>query len=193
MVLDISQELYSCKVFPGDPAPERQVLSRIREGAVCNLTALRLCAHNGTHIDAPYHFVEEGRTLGELEPELFLGPACVCTCSGPLGAEQAEGMLRLAARCGAETRLLLRGGGVVMPEAARVFAASPLVLLGVESQTVGPEDAPMEVHRILLGADKVLLEGLRLGFVPDGRYFLSALPLHLGGGDGAPCRAVLMT
>ena len=82
---------------------------------------------------------------------------------------------------------------LVTAEAARVFAASPLRLLGVESQTVGPEDAPMEVHRILLGADKVLLEGLRLARVPDGRYFLSALPLNLGDADGAPCRAVLMT
>ena len=169
------------------------MLSRIRDGAVCNLTALRLCAHNGTHIDAPYHFIEEGRTVGELEPERFLGPAFVCSCSGPLGGEQAERMLRLAFRCGAGERLLLRGSGTVTPEAARVFAGSPLVLLGVESQTVGPEEAPMEVHRILLGADKVLLEGLRLGGIPDGRYFLSALPLHLGGGDGAPCRAVLMT
>ena len=51
----------------------------------------------------------------------------------------------------------------------------------------------MEVHLILLGAEKVLLEGLRLGRVPDGRYFLSALPLNLGDADGAPCRAVLMT
>ncbi len=193
MVLDISQELYSCKVFPGDPAPEREVLSRIRDGAVCNLTALRLCAHNGTHIDAPYHFIEEGRTVGDLEPELFLGPAFVVSCSGPLTGERAESVLHLAGKCGASQRLLLRGDCVVTAEAARVFAPSPLRLLGVESQTVGPEEAPMEVHRILLGAGKVLLEGLRLGFVPDGRYFLSALPLHLGGGDGAPCRAVLMT
>ena len=82
---------------------------------------------------------------------------------------------------------------MVTAEAARVFAASSLRLIGVESQTVGPEEAPMEVHLILLGAEKVLLEGLRLMRVPDGRYFLSALPLNLGDSDGAPCRAVLMT
>ena len=193
MVIDISQELYSCRVYPGDPAPEREQLSSIAEGGVCNLTALRLCAHNGTHADAPYHFIEKGRTVGELEPEIFLGPAFVCTCAGSIGAEAAERMLRLAEKAGGEERLLLRGDGVVTAEAARVFAASPLRLLGVEGQTVGPEEAPMEVHLILLGADKVLLEGLRLSAVPDGRYFLSALPLRLGGGDGAPCRAVLMT
>ena len=191
MVYDISQELFSCRVFPGDPAPERERLSRIAQGAVCNLTALRLCAHNGTHIDAPYHFIEDGRTVDRLEPELFLGPAYVHAHEGELGAGEAEVCLRLAEGAGAGERLLLRGRCVVTAGAARVFAASPLRLLGVESQTVGPEEAPMEVHLILLGADKVLLEGLRLSAVPEGKYFLSALPLNLGGGDGAPCRAVL--
>ena len=193
MVLDISQELFSCRVYPGDPAPKRERISSMAEGAAYNLTALSLCAHNGTHADAPFHFIREGKTVGELDPAVFLGPAFVCTCAGALGGERADSLLRLAARCGAPERILLRGDCVVTAEAARVFAASPLRLLGVESQTVGPEEAPMEVHLILLGADKVLLEGLRLGQVPDGRYFLSALPLNLGDADGAPCRAVLMT
>ena len=191
MIYDITQELYSCKVFPGDPAPEREVLSRVADGAVCNLSALRLCAHNGTHIDAPYHFIEEGRTVDRLEPEIFLGPAYVYAHEGDLDGEGAEACLRMAERVGAGERLLLRGRCTVTAGAARVFAASPLRLLGVESQTVGPEEAPMEVHLILLGADKVLLEGLRLSAVPEGKYLLSALPLNLGGGDGAPCRAVL--
>jgi len=193
MILDISQELFSCRVFPGDPAPKRERISSMEDGAAYNLTALSLCAHNGTHADAPFHFLREGKTVGELDPAIFLGPAFVYTCAGELTGERAEALLGLAARCGAGQRLLLRGDCVVTAEAARVFAASPLRLLGVESQTVGPEEAPMEVHLILLGADKVLLEGLRLGRVPDGRYFLSALPLNLGEADGAPCRAVLMT
>ena len=193
MILDISQELFSCRVFPGDPAPKRERISSMEDGAAYNLTALSLCAHNGTHADAPFHFIREGKTVGELDPGIFLGPAFVYTCAGELTGERAEDLLGLAARCGAGQRLLLRGDCVVTAEAARVFAASSLRLLGVESQTVGPEEAPMEVHLILLGAEKVLLEGLRLGRVPDGRYFLSALPLNLGDADGAPCRAVLMT
>ena len=191
MVYDISQELFSCRVYPGDPAPRREVLSRIAGGAVCNLSALSLCAHNGTHIDAPYHFIEGGRTVDALEPEIFLGPALVCAWTGDLDGPAAEACLRMAEEAGAGERLLLKGVCTVTAGAARVFASSPLRLLGVESQTVGPEAAPMEVHRILLGADKVLLEGLRLGAVPEGTYLLSALPLNLGGGDGAPCRAVL--
>ena len=77
-------------------------------------------------------------------------------------------------------------------EAAEAFAAANILLLGNESQTVGPENAPMQVHLILLSADVVLLEGVRLSEVPEGAYFLSAAPLNLAGAEGSPCRAVLV-
>lgn len=67
-----------------------------------------------------------------------------------------------------------------------------ILTLGNESQTVGPENAPMEVHLILLGANVVLLEGIRLSEVSEGVYFLNAAPLNLSGPDGSPCRAVLI-
>ncbi|MBQ8931637.1 MAG: cyclase, partial [Ruminiclostridium sp.] len=67
-----------------------------------------------------------------------------------------------------------------------------ILLLGNEPQTVGPQNAPMEVHLILLGADVVLLEGIRLSEVNEGVYFLNAAPLNLSGSDGSPCRAVLI-
>ena len=77
-------------------------------------------------------------------------------------------------------------------EAAKVFAAHNIFLYGNESQTVGPLDAPMAVHLVMLGAEIVLLEGIRLGGVEEGVYFLNAAPINLGGSDGAPCRAVLI-
>ncbi|MBQ6061792.1 MAG: cyclase, partial [Clostridia bacterium] len=76
---------------------------------------------------------------------------------------------------------------------ARVFANKGIKLFGNESQTVGPEDAPMEVHLIMLGAKVVLLEGIRLANVPEGVYLLHAAPLNLGGAEGAPCRATLIS
>ena len=69
MIYDISQELFSCRVFPGDPAPERKRLLSLEDGAICNLSALSLCAHNGTHVDAPFHFIPYGRTIDELLKE----------------------------------------------------------------------------------------------------------------------------
>ena len=88
--------------------------------------------------------------------------------------------------------ILIKGKAEVSAEAARVFADAGVWLIGNESQTVGPENAPMEVHLILLGAEVVLLEGIRLAHVPEGVYLLNAAPLNLGGADGAPCRAILM-
>ena len=75
MIYDISQPLYECEVFPGDPKPEKTELLRISKGAVCNLTAISLCAHNGTHIDAPYHFIEGGKGVDQIDLNRFIGPA----------------------------------------------------------------------------------------------------------------------
>ena len=87
---------------------------------------------------------------------------------------------------------MVKGNAVMTKEAAKVFAEAGIYLFGNESQTVGPEDAPMEVHLIMLGAEIVLLEGIRLGNIEEGVYLLNAAPLNLGGADGAPCRAILI-
>ena len=87
---------------------------------------------------------------------------------------------------------MIKGDATVTAGAARVFASSGIKLLGNESQTVGPEEAPKEVHMILLGAEVVLLEGIRLTGISEGVYLLNAAPLNLGGADGAPCRAILI-
>ena len=92
----------------------------------------------------------------------------------------------------AEKRILIKGDAEISLEAAEVFADAGIFLLGNESQTVGPEDAPMAVHLVLLKAGVILLEGICLGHVPEDVYLLNAAPLNLGDADGAPCRAVLI-
>ena len=192
MVYDISQEVLSCKVYPGDPEPRAERLCSIKDGAVCNLTAISMCAHNGTHVDAPFHFSEEGKTIEQIAPEVFVGDCYVVRQEGDVTAENAKQILARAVTARAAERVLIAGKAVVTAGAACVFAEAKLKLLGNESQTVGPEDAPMEVHKILLGAEVVLLEGIVLSGVPEGKYLLSAAPLSLAGCDGAPCRAVLI-
>ena len=193
-IYDISQELFSCIVFPGDPAPTREVLSSMEEGALYNLTTLSLCAHNGTHIDAPYHFIQDGKTVEQLSLEKLVGWAYVTHESGILTAEDADRILAKAKNSNPESakRILIGGKATVSEEAASVFAKAEIDLIGNESQTVGPEDAPMQVHLTLLGAEVVLLEGIRLDGVPEGVYLLSAAPISLAGSDGAPCRAILI-
>ena len=193
-IYDISQEVFSCVVFPGDPAPQREIMNDMNKGDLYNLTAIHMCAHNGTHVDAPYHFINDGKTIDKVALENFVGPCYVAEHQGVVTAEDAECILRRAANCSTEAskRILIKGNAEVSLEAAEVFAKAKVLLVGNESQTVGPENAPMAVHKVLLGADVVLLEGIRLSEVPEGVYLLNAAPLNLAGADGAPCRAVLM-
>ena len=198
-IYDISQEVFGCEVYPGDPSPERFIMLTKSDGGVCNLTAFKMCAHNGTHVDAPYHFVDEGKKIDEVDMQKFVGYAYVTEHEGDVTAEDAERILKQAEEAGEKTghsdasrRILVKGEATMTEEAAQVFADKRILLYGNESQTVGPMDTPMAVHMIMLGAEIVLLEGIRLSEVPEGVYLLNAAPINLGGADGAPCRAILM-
>lgn len=192
MVIDISQEVLSCKVYPGDPVPTVERVNSIQQGDLYNLTTFSMCAHNGTHVDAPFHFIEDGKTIEQIALDAFVGDCYVVRHDGDVTAEDAKDILKQAGSVDAGERILISGKATVTAEAAKVFAEAKIKLIGNESQTVGPENAPMEVHKILLGAEIVLLEGLVMTDVKDGKYLLSAAPLNLSGCDGAPCRAVLI-
>ena len=193
-IYDISQEVFGCKVFPGDPSPVRNVTLSIEKGDICNLTDIKMCAHNGTHVDAPYHFINDGKTIDQVDMKRFIGYAYVAEHTGDITAEDAERIMIQAKECDpkAAERILIKGDATMTAEGARVFAKEGIQLFGNESQTVGPEAAPKEVHLIMLGAEVVLLEGIRLSEVPVGKYLLNAAPLNLGGADGSPCRAILL-
>ena len=193
-IYDISQEVFQCAVFPGDEAPERRVMETIEGGSICNLTSLSMCAHNGTHIDAPYHFYKDGKTIDQLDLKRVVGECFVTFCQGLVAAAKAKEILDNAKRINEEAakRILIGGDAVVTLEAAQVFAQAGIFLIGNESQTVGPMEAPAKVHYELLKAEVVLLEGIRLQGIEEGVYWLNAAPLNLGQADGAPCRAILI-
>ena len=193
-IYDISQEVFGCEVYPGDPAPEKTVIKSMEKSEVYNLSAFSMCAHNGTHIAAPYHFIQDGKTVDKICLEAFVGMAYVAEHHGVVTDKDAAKIIEKAKKRNPEAkkRILLKGDVVVSLEAAKVFAASDILLLGNEPQTIGPQNAPMAVHLVLLGGNVVLLEGIRLSEVPEGVYFLNAAPLNLSGADGSPCRAVLI-
>ena len=141
-----------------------------------------------------YHGTGEKFTaaIDQMGLEPFVGDCFVARLDGDVQAEDAAEILRRAEKAGAPKRILIAGKATVTEEAALVFAEAGILLLGNESQTVGPEDAPMKVHQILLGSECVLLEGIVLDGVHEGKFFLNAAPLNLGDCDGAPCRAYLI-
>ena len=188
-IYDISQEVFSCAVYPGDPQPEKYALYSTETGDLYNLTSFAMCAHNGTHVDAPYHFLHSGKTVDQMDLNNFVGDCYVVRHEGDISAADADTIL---AKANGAQRILIAGKATVTAEAAEVFATGQIKLLGNEGQTVGAENAPMQVHLILLRRGIALLEGIVLQAVPEDRYFLSAAPLNLGGADGAPCRAYLI-
>ena len=202
-IIDISQELLTARIYEGDPTPKIESLSNMENGDLYNLSALSMCLHNGTHIDAPSHFIKGGKTVDKIPLDTFVGKCFVAEYEGEISAEDAakileKAKLALAAKSlknGTESdaaeRILLKGNLTVTEDAARVFAESKIKLLGNEGQTVGPEDAPMAVHLILLEKEIVLLEGIVLTEAHEGVYFLSAAPLNIKGAEGSPCRAWL--
>ena len=89
-IYDISQEVFSCKVYPGDPKPEKQTLYSTEAGDLYNLSSFAMCAHNGTHIDAPFHFVQNGKTVEQMDLSHFVGDCLVVRHEGVVTAVDAE-------------------------------------------------------------------------------------------------------
>lgn len=184
-IVDISRELLAAPNFPGDPAPALTRVMAIEEGKQYNLSVLSLCVHNGTHIDAPAHFIKNGVTAESVPLSKTVGEAEVAEASGDIGRDTA-----LCLTANAPKRLLIKGKISVGLDAAAVFARS-LELLGTEELTVGREGEICDAHRMLLGAGVVLLENLDLSRAQPGKYTLVAAPLKIKGADGAPVRAIL--
>jgi len=183
-VYDISQELFSAKIYPGDPLPEKKLIKSMAKGDDCQLSEVRCCCHTGTHIDAPCHFFPDGKDTESMCLNKCVGPCKVITATGCLTAEQITG--------NKAERLLVRGDICVTVEAAREIVKSGIVLFGTEVYTVGSPEESETVHTILLENEVAIVEGLCLDSVKDGQYFLSALPIKMKGVDGSPVRAVLL-
>ena len=192
-------------MWPGDPRVVVEPVARVEDGDVAAVSRLALGTHTGTHVDPPAHFLAGGITVDELPLDVLVGPALVADATGdaPIDAARLE-QLDLPA---GTTRLLLktraagvapsgsRGNvaapGLVAPDGAEWLVARGVRLVGVDTLSIEPAGADYPVHRILLGAGVIIVEGLDLAAAPPGPYELVCLPLRITGGDGAPARAVL--
>lgn len=184
---DLSREIFAAPVYPGDPRPEKLPIYRTAAGDACNLHLLKLGSHSGTHMDAPWHFEENGRTVEQIALAQTVGPCTVAKAGGRVGASWLADHVPEGCE-----RLLIKGEFRLSEDGAGYLADRGLKLYGVEAMSVGEGEEGQRIHHILLGSDMVLLESLTLSEVPEGNYFLCAAPLKLEGLDGAPCRAFLI-
>lgn len=187
-IYDISRELFSANVYPGDPAPRREQVLAIGQGAPCNLSKLEMGSHSATHMDAPAHFVADGKGADQIALEQCVGECRVVTLKGQIGAGQLEKVLGRGCK-----RLLIKGEIELLVDGARALVDGGVQLLGVEGFTVGTPATSPQIHRTLLEREIVIVEALDLSEVLDGEYFLFAVPLKMSGVDGSPCRAILVS
>ncbi len=189
-IIDISRGVFSSPVYPGDPEPQVKVLSRIGNESDCNLSAVKMCVHAGTHVDAPLHFIENAKTIGDYDVGVFIGPCTVIEVPpGVITGEDAERII--PKKC---ERLLIKGGGKAffMDSSAEIVADSGVKLIGTDSLSVGCKGNQVKPHKAFLGGGVAVLEGLNLEDVEPGQYFLFAPPVNFEGLEGAPARAVLI-
>ena len=200
----ISRTLFaSMAVWPGDTSFELQPTGSIAKGDIVNVTTLTLSAHTGTHVDAPYHFTEEGQTMEQVDPAVYWGLAQVVTVSRESGSlvpgdfagydlGRAPRLLVKSNASAADPRLFHTEFVYPGPELADYLGTLGIVLYGADGPSMDePNSKTLPGHHALQRNHILILEGLDLTDVPDGLYELVAFPLKILGGDGSPTRAVL--
>jgi arylformamidase len=189
--------------WPGDGPVMVDRVRSMNDGERLNQSRLDLSAHTGTHIDAPVHFLKEGRGVDSLSLEVLIGPAVVVHIPGvrAIGASR----LKKANIPPGTDRLLLKtdngkfleqsefsqGFSFITPDGAGYLIDHGIQLVGIDYLSVAEYGGGKAVHRALLSEGIVIVEGLDLRDVPPGPYRMSALPLKIKGCDGAPARVVL--
>lgn len=191
-------------VWPGVGPPALRWTSRYEDGAESISSELTTNIHNGTHVDAPLHFLSEGATVDQFPIDPFIGRAELVDLQ-PLDVITAAD---LAQRVPANTeRLLLRTANsarrdrhgnefdtsfvALTVDAAEWVVDAGIGLVGIDYLSIAVYQGDPEIHRALMRAGVVILEGLVLDHVNPGSYELVCLPLLLTEAEGAPARAVL--
>lgn len=206
--IDVSLSIHpGMLTWPSDPGVEVLPASRISEGKAANVSELHIGSHTGTHVDPPLHFIPDGRPIDQIPPEVFIGPAAVVDLlhvERDIGAaeldalELPEGVERILFKT--TNSELWREDSPSFPDSyvaltadgADWMVAHGIRLVGIDFLSIEHRGTPGHpTHMTLLGAGIVIVEGLNLGDVEPGNYYLNCVPLRLKDGDGGPSRALL--
>ena len=193
-------------VWPGDTPPTLVHTGSIEKGDNANTSEVTLSVHTGTHVDAPDHFLGNGKTIEQLPLDTLLGRAYVLHLPD---VDQITAAVLERADIPPRTRRLLfktrnseywakgvkefqTGFAGLTEDAAQLLVDRNVRLVGIDYLSIAPYKKSRPTHRLLLEAGVVIVEGLDLSHVSQGRYTITCLPLKLGGADGAPARVILV-
>ena len=193
--------------WPGDPGLELEQFESMDKGAHANVTRISSSVHLGTHVDAPHHFLNDGRTVDGLSLEVLTGPCYVVQL--PDGVEAITSDVLERVEITPDMKRVLFGTRnshfwakgenefqtdfvAITEDGAEWIVKHGIQLVGVDYLSVAPYGDSVGTHKVLLEAGVVVVEGLKLSNVMRGFYDLYCLPLKIAGSDGAPARAILI-
>jgi arylformamidase len=194
--------------WPGDPAVTLERVRKIEEGANANVSRLDMGVHNGTHVDAPVHFVPGEFGVDRLDLNILVGPALVVELPDEVDTITASVLQTTSIPSGTKRVLFKtrnskiwanRESGFqtdfvgVEVDAAEYLVAIGIELVGVDYLSVAPFKRSRPTHEVLLKAKMIVVEGLDLSRIRPGLYTLYCLPLKIEGCDGAPARVILVS
>jgi arylformamidase len=207
-IYDISLTISpSLPTWPGDPPLELELIESMDKGAHANVTHLSAAVHLGTHVDAPHHFLNDGRTVENLPLDILTGPCYVTQLPDGIEAITAEVLDRTEITSDMKrvlfgtrnSHLWAKGESkfqtdfvAITEDGAEWLVERGIQLVGVDYLSVAPYDDSVPTHTVLLKAGVVVVEGLNLSKIVRGFYDLYCLPLKIAGSDGAPARAILV-
>ncbi|NMB46870.1 MAG: cyclase family protein [Firmicutes bacterium] len=202
--IDVTWKIHpQLPVWPGEKRPLLERIATVEEDGVQG-TRLQFSAHTGTHIDAPRHFIAGGATIDQIPVERFVGPCLLVDYQGDGPTIQVSDLEKVSWE--GVTRVIFRTKNSFLPmdgdfspdyiglsmAAAEFLVTTGVELVGIDYLSVERfEDSDCPVHRVLLGAGMVVVEGLKLKDLTPGRYELVALPLLLEGSEGSPARVLM--
>ncbi|MBE9474979.1 MAG: cyclase family protein [Chloroflexi bacterium] len=203
ITLTISPDL---PTWPGDPGVELERVEKIEDGSNANVSRVDMGVHTGTHVDAPFHFLQDGITVDKLNLSLLTGRAYVLHLPD---VEVITAAVLEEAQIPPRTRRVLfktRNSDLwvkeepgfqtdfvgISEDGAEYLVRRGVKLVGVDYLSVAPFKNSRPTHEKLLEAGVVIVEGLDLSEVSQGRYTIYCLPLKLANSDGAPARVILI-
>lgn len=204
-IIDISVSIdKNIPVWPTASKPQYQQNLSLKKGHSANDSTLHMNLHTGTHIDAPSHFIKNGKTVDSLDPKIFIGPVFVAHFpkAKEIGVEELKKLKtpKNTERILFKTSNSALWGGTskfnknyvgITTGGAKWLTKNNFKLIGVDYLSIAKYDDAVKVHCILLGKGVVLLEGIDLSKVKSGVYNLMCLPIKLANLEAAPVRAIL--
>ncbi len=195
MIVDLSMFIDDkTPLFPGSP---KQKIEEMTEEGFIKKKNLAFDSHFGTHIDAPYHMLKNGKKLDDYPLEKLVGEAIVVDVAGqkiikPDLKQVKEGDIVLLLT--GQTKKMhsedfFKDNPVITKETAEEFVKKKVSVVGIDSFTTDNE--PYEVHKILLSNDILIVENLvNLEKLKGKRFKCIIMPLKIRNADGAPCRVI---